>query len=173
MALSKEQLKLMAEINSDPTYDDGNHSDKTRQIARTLFRSGMIQAIPIVDSDTAVDHLTLTDIGQLALRWHGPTSEDDAVVDWYALRIKQKLAKRSTDSNKGILKWRTGNNSLSRLHNRFVMEVGELSEALFRLDENEGTLQERLEGIIDEAVDCGAVAMMVADFAKMVQDDAL
>ena len=50
-----------------------------------------------------------------------------------------------------------------------MMEVGELSEVLFRLDEDEGTIRERLERIIDEAVDCGAVAMMVADFAHMVQ----
>ncbi len=105
-----------------------------------------------------------------------PTSDDDAVVDWYALRMKQKLAKRSTDATKGVLNWRSGQNSLSRLYMRLMMEVGELSEVLFRLDEHVGTIQsdyiEQMEKIIDESVDVGAMAMMIADFAKMVQDDA-
>lgn len=167
--IDKNQLDLMAAINADPSYDDANFSPAAQELARRLYRSGLIEGAPVEGSDTAVDHLFLTDVGRLALTWYGPTSDDDAVVDWYALRIKQKLAKRSTDPNKGVLNWRSERNSLQRLFMRFMMEVGELTEVLFRLDEDKGTIQERLEVIIDESVDCGAVAMMVADYAKMIQ----
>ena len=167
--IDQNQLDLMAKINADPAYDDSDHSDETRRIAMTLFRSGLIKGMPVEGSDAAVDHLFLTDVGKLALTWYGPTSDDDAVVDWYALRMKQKLLKRSTDPSKGPLNWRGERNSLQRLFMRFMMEVGELAEVLFRLDEDEGTLKERLEGIVDESVDCGNVAMMIADYARMVQ----
>lgn len=169
--IAQNQLLLMAKINADPTYDDGNHTPAIREIARRLVRVGLIDAIPVEGSDAVVDHLLLTDLGKLALTWYGPTSDDDAVVDWYTLRMKQKLAKRSNDPNKGVLNWRGQKNSLSRLFMRFMMEVGELSEVLFRLDEPEN-IKDSLDRIIDEAVDCGAVVMMVADFAKMIQDDA-
>lgn len=176
MAIGKNELDLMAAINAEPSYDDANFSRAAQKLARSLYRSGLIEGVPVEGSDDAVEHLFLTDVGKLALTWYGPTSDDDAVVDWYALRMKQKLAKRSTDVTKGVLNWRSGQNSLSRLYMRFMMEVGELSEVLFRLDEHVGTIQsdyvEQMEKIIEEAVDCGAMAMMVADFAKMVQDDA-
>ena len=172
MALKQKEIDMLGRIQADPTYDDANHNGAERVTAGRLFRSDLIEATPVEGSDVAVNHLFLTDVGRLALTWYAPTSDDDAVVDWYALRIKQKLAKRSTDPNKGVLNWRGERNSLSRLYMRFMMEVGELSEALLRLDEGEGTVQERLDRIIDESVECGAVAMMVADFAKMVQDDA-
>ncbi len=169
MALNEYEIKMLNKINADPTYDDANHSAPSRDIAQRLFRMGLIEATPVEGSDETVEHLFLTDIGQLALSCYGATSDDDAVVNWYALRMKQKLLKRSTDATKGPLNWRGEPNSFQRLFIRFMMEVGELSEALFRLDEDEGTIQERLERIIDESVDCGNVAMMVADFARMVQ----
>lgn len=172
MAIPQNEIDMLAAIRNDPGYDDSNLRPAEQEIARRLLRKGLIDGVPVEGSDAAVDGLFLTDVGNLALTWYGPTSDDDAVVDWYTLRIKQKLAKRSTDATKGILNWREGQNSLSRLFMRFMMEVGELGQALYLLDENEGTIQERMEGIIDEAVDCGAVAMMVADFAKMVQADA-
>ncbi len=170
--IDQMQLELMAKINADATYDDANHSDETRRIAMKLFRSDLIYGTPVEGSDAAVDYLFLTDLGKLALTWYGPTSDDDAVVDWYALRMKQKLLKRSTDVTKGPLNWRGERNSLQRLFMRFMMEVGELAEVLFRLDEDEGPIAERMERIVDEAVDCGNLAMMIADFTKMVRDDA-
>lgn len=173
MAIPQNEIDMMAEIRSDPVFDDSDLSPVRSGIARRLYRKGFIGGTPVEGSDAAVDHLFLTDIGQLALSWYGPTNDDDAVVDWYALRMKQKLLRRSTDVDKAPLKWRNGeNSSLSRLYMRLMMEVGELSEALYRLDEDEGTIPERLERIIGEAVDCGAVSMMVADFARMVQADA-
>ena len=172
MAIAQNEIDMMAEIRNDPAFDDSNLTPAKSEIARRLFKKGLIDGRPVEGSDANVDNLFLTQVGQLALMWYGETSDDDAVVDWYALRMKQKLAKRSTDATKGVLNWRGERNSLSRLYMRFMMEVGELSESLFRLDEDEGTVQERMDRIIDESVDCGAVAMMVADFAKMVQDDA-
>ena len=162
MALEQNQIDLMAKINADPTYDDANHSVETRRIAMRLFRSGLVKGTPVEGSDTAVDHLFLTDIGQLALSWYGPTSDDEAVVDWYALRIKQKLAKRSTDPSKGVLNWRNPGNGPHKLFERFMMEVGELAEALFR--------GASMEEIIGECVDVGAVAMMIGDSAKIIDD---
>ncbi len=162
MALNKEQLQLLADINGDPAYDDADHSDETRRVAMNLFRTGLIEGVPVEGSDAAVDHLFLTEIGQLALTWYGPTSDDDAVVDWYALRMKQKLLKRITDANKGPLNWRERGSGPHKLFERLVMELGELAEQLF----NKGSM----ENVIEEAVDCGAVAMMIADYCKMVND---
>ncbi len=157
--IDQDQLDLMAKINADPAYDDSNHSDETRRISLKLFRSGLIDGTPVEGSDAAVDHLFLTDVGRLALSWYGPTSEDDAVVDWYALRIKQKLAKRSTDATKGPLNWRNADTSIHALFERLMMEVGELAEALFR--------GKSVEEVIGESVDVGAVAMMIGDKAKL------
>lgn len=164
MAIAKNELDMMARINSDPHYDTANHTPAEQVLARRLYRKGMIEieGAPVEGSDAAVDHLFLTDLGKLALSWYGPTSDDDAVVDWYTLRIKQKLAKRSTDATKGILNWRNPGNGPHKLFERFMMEVGELAEALFR--------GATMEEIIGECVDVGAVAMMIGDSAKMIDD---
>lgn len=162
MVLRQDELNMLAKIAADPTYDDANHSAPSKKIALRLFRSGLIDGTPVEGSDAVVDHLFLTDLGSLALSWYGPTSDDDAVVDWYALRIKQKLLKRSTDPDKGPLIWRERGNGPHKLFERLVMEVGELAEQLF----NRGSL----ENVIDESVDVGAVAMMIADYCKMVND---
>ncbi len=160
--ISEMELDLMAKINADPAYNDANHTPQTREIARRLYRQGLIESVPVGGSDAPVDHLFLSDVGELALGWYGPTSDDDAVVDWYGLRIKQKLAKRSTDPSKGVLNWRNPGNGPHKLFERFMMEVGELAEALFR--------GASMEEIIGECVDVGAVAMMIGDSAKMIDD---
>ena len=160
--IDQMQLDLMAAINADPSYDDANFSPAAQELARRLYRSGLIEGVPVEGSDAAVEHLFLTDVGKLALTWYGSTSDDDAVVDWYALRIKQKLAKRSTDPSKGVLNWRKPGNGPHKLFERFMMEVGELAEALFR--------GASMEEIIGECVDVGAVAMMIGDSAKMIDD---
>ncbi len=157
MAIAQNELDLMAAINADPSYDDANFSPAAQEIARRLHRKGLIEGAPVEGSDAAVDHLFLTDMGKLALSWYGPTNDDDAVVDWYALRMKQKLAKRSTDENKGVLNWRHGP-GVHALFERLMMEVGELAEALFR--------GKPVEDVIGESGDVGAVAMMIADKVK-------
>lgn len=157
MAIAENELEMMARINAEPHYDDANHTPAEQELARRLYRKGMIEGAPVEGSDAAVDHLFLTDIGQLALKWYGPTSDDDAVVDWYALRMKQKLAKRSTDATKGVLNWRHGP-GVHDLFERLMMEVGELAEALFR--------NKPIEDVIGESVDVGAMAMMIADKVK-------
>lgn len=169
MAIAQNELNLMAAINADPSYDDANFSPAAQKLARRLYRSGLIEGVAVEGSDDAVEHLFLTDVGKLALTWYGPTSDDDAVVDWYALRMKQKLSKRSTDATKGVLNWRHGP-GVHALFERLIMEVGELAEALFR--------GKPIEHVIDESVDVGAVAMMIADKVtfraalKEDQDDA-
>ncbi len=155
--INKNELDLMVEINADPAYDDANHSPETRESARLLYRRGLIGGQPVEGSDAAVDHLWLTDLGRLALSFYGPTSDDDDVVDWYALRMKAKFLERSTDVNKGPLNWRHGP-GIHALFERLMMEVGELAEALFH--------GKSTEAVIGESVDVGAVAMMIADKVK-------
>lgn len=95
---------------------------------------------------------------------------DDAVVDWFAERMKEKLAERSSDPGKGPLNWRQ--QTMEHMLIRHTMEDGELAETIWTFvghQANNVSLKSAeliIQDIINEAVDSANTAMMIADIAN-------
>jgi NTP pyrophosphatase (non-canonical NTP hydrolase) len=84
--------------------------------------------------------------------------EREAAVDWFAERIKQKLREPRNEAKPS---WR--DDDLPTLFGKLADELAELDEAI--------AIKKNVSAIIDEAVDCAAYSMAIADLVRSFVDE--